>query len=187
MELLDLCQGYGRTLMKNIISLLIVLTLGILVSTPCLSDEIILPNGWRLPRNLEVQDEWRDKDVNRYLLINADFNGDGIMDEAKLLISDKPFRLALFAFVSQHDGTFKSFLLDEKNDVGYLKSLGIAKVSRGRYKTACGKGIIECRKDETDEVFLQYNGIEYFKVESASMYFYWDSSTKTFKKAWIDD
>lgn len=164
-----------------------IITLVLVTNTLCIANGITMPEGWRLPANFETQDEWRNKDDNRYLLVKADFNGDTILDEARLLISDKPPMFALFAFVSQKDGTYITFLLDEKKDINYIRSLGVVKVLPGRYKTTCGKGIIECSEGETDEVIIRYDSIDYFKTESANMYFYWDSLSKTFKKAWIND
>lgn len=173
--------------MKHISKLSSIVAIWMLASTLCLSGGISLPQGWRVPTNVEAQDNWREKDHNRYLLVRADFNGDGILDEAKLLIRDEPPGFGLFAFVSQQDGTFKMFVLDEKKDKSYIRSLGITKVLPGRYKTVCGKGIISCREGEPDEVLVQYDGIDYFKEGSANMYFYWDNLTKDFKKAWIND
>ncbi len=184
--------------MKNFIKFFVIIIFAIATRTLCMSDEIILPQGWRLPTNIETQDKWRDENVyyrcldvdegvNRCLSVKADFNGDGVMDEARLLMRDKPPGLGLFAFVSQKDGTFKTFLLDEKKDTNYIRSLGIEKVSPGRYKTVCGKGIRDCRESEVEEVLLRYDAIGYFKVESARMFFYWEGVTKSLKGVWIDD
>jgi len=151
-----------------------------------------IPRGWRIPTSAEMQaeyDQWRNRDKNRFLLVEGDFNGDGVIDEARLLVSKKDSpRLGLFAFVSQKDGSFKTFLLVEvSKDPSYFKVLGIEKVSPGEYLTACGKGITECASDEADKVILLYEGINFFKEGSASMYFYWNPQTKDFKKAYIDD
>ncbi len=152
----------------------------------------VIPQGWRVPTAAEIQDNnnpWRNSEKNKYLLVEGDFNGDGVIDEARLLISKaNPPQLGLFAFVSQKDGTFKNFLLVEiSKDPSHFKLLGIEKVSPGSYLTACGKGITDCGSDEPDKVTLLYDGINFFKEGSASMYFYWDQLTKEFKKAYIDD
>lgn len=167
--------------------LFIICVFGIASCTAFLSSRTNLPHGWRLPSKQEAQQNWRSKDINRYLFVKADFNGDNILDEAKLLISDISPGFALFAFLSQSDGTFKTYLLDEKNDNKYVKSLGIAKVPAGLYKTVCGKGVIECGDGQVEEVLLHYDAINYFKIESANMYFYWDIMSNTFKQAWIND
>lgn len=173
--------------MNKYILRIIVIAVGILISSICLPNRLQLPPGWRVPTNAELQDRWREDDTNKYASVKGDFNGDNIVDEAKILLSDKPPGFALFAFLFQKNGTYKTYLLDKKENPTYIRALGIRKVTPGRYKTACGKGIIDCRKGELSEVLLNYDAIEYFKVESASMFFYWDNLTKTFKKAWIDD
>jgi hypothetical protein len=65
--------------------------------------------------------------------------------------------------------------------------MGIAKVSPGKYKTACGKGYWECKTGELPEIAIRHDSINYFKTESASSYIYWSERTKTFKRAWITD
>jgi hypothetical protein len=171
--------------MKSIINTLSLLF--ILVSHLCIAGDIPNPEGWRLPTRSETSDEWRNKDPNRYLHVSADLNGDAITDHARLLINEKPsFKLTLFIFLSQQDGSFKTYRFAEKDDASYLENIGIERVAPGRYRTACGKGL-ECAKSEPKEVTLKYGGISYFKIESAMMYLYWDTSTKTFEKAWMRD
>lgn len=152
-----------------------------------LSDDVLFPKGWRIPNSLETEDDWREEDVNRYLYLKADFNGDGMVDKAYLLIRDDNSEFGLFAFVSQKDRSYKTFLLDRKKDTNYLRALGISKVSPGKYKTACGKGIIECAQGEAKEILLEHDALNYFKFGSAEMYFYWDKTTATFKAVGIND
>lgn len=152
-----------------------------------LAGDGLFPKGWRIPTRLETKDEWREKDVNRYLYVEADFNGDGMVDKAYLLIRDDNSELGLFAFVSQKNRSYKTFLLDRKKDTNYLRTLGISKVYPGKYKTACGKGIIECAQGEAEEIVLEHYALNYFKFDSAEMYFYWDKTTAAFKAVGIND
>jgi hypothetical protein len=180
--------------LKAVINVIVIYTVILLFISIAYAGKSI-PRGWRVPINSEMQnendenDKWRNSDKNKYLLVEGDFNGDGVRDEARLLISKKNQpRLGLFAFVSQKDGTFKTFLLIEvSKDPSYFQALGIEKVSPGEYLTACGKGITDCEPGEPDKVLLIYDGINFFKEGSASMYFYWESVTKDFKKTYIDD
>src|SRR4051812_25886419 len=43
----------------------------------CGRDDVALPDGWRLPSAAEVSDHWRHRDPGRFLLADADFDGDG--------------------------------------------------------------------------------------------------------------
>jgi hypothetical protein len=190
-ERLDLNQGYTHTervAMKRFLKLSGVLLSWFMASTFCLSTEPILPSGWRTPLTDEVQDEWRNQDSNRYLSIRADFNGDGLVDDARLLVCDEKNKLGVFAFMLQKTGTYKTVLLaDDINANRYVMAMGISLIEPGTYKTACGKHIVPCGKGELEEISLKYDGINYFKEGSASRYFYWDSSIQSFQKAWIDD
>ena len=139
--------------LKTTINLIVIgIVILLRISSACAGK--IIPRGWRIPTSAEMQaeyDQWRNRDKNRFLLVEGDFNGDGVRDEARLLISKKnPPRLGLFAFVSQKDRSFKAFLLIEMDNQRYIKALGIEKVSPGEYLTACGKGITDCDPDEPD-------------------------------------
>ena len=159
----------------------------LVITLPTLAGSMPLPLGWRVPTSSELNDDWRSNDPNKYEVLRGDFNGDGVVDQAMLLVPLKGRSLGLFVFLSQKNHTFKTYALDRIKDVALIKAMGIAKVSPGQYKTACGKGYWECAKDEAPEISIQHDAIDYFKTESANSYFYWDEQTKTFKRIWISD
>lgn len=117
----------------------------------------------------------------------GDFNGDGIIDEAKLLVRKDGSGFGVFAFIYQKDHSFKIYQLDEMKDVKLIQAMGIKKVSPGTYKTACGKGYWDCQKDEVPEITIKNEIIDYFKTESANSFFYLDIKTNVFKRIWISD
>ena len=53
-------------------------------------------------------------------------------------------------------------------EIGFIDVMGIAKVKRGQYETACGKGYWECGKDEPKKLSTKRDAVEFFKDESAS-------------------
>jgi hypothetical protein len=122
-----------------------------------------------------------------HLIVKGDFNGDGIIDTARLLFREDGSALGLFAFVSQKNYSFKVYLLDEIKGADAIHDMGIKKVSPGLYKTACGKGYWSCDKDELPELSIQNDSIDYFKTESAESFFYWDVRTNAFKRIWMSD
>lgn len=146
-----------------------------------------LPEGWRLPTSEELQDAWRNESENKYTIVKGDFNGDGIIDEAKLLVRKDSAGFGVFAFVYQKDHSFKIYQLDEMKDINLIQAMGIKKVPPGTYKTACGKGYWDCQKDEVPEINIKNEAIDYFKTESANSFFYWDVKTKFFDRIWISD
>lgn len=178
----------------NINKMYMLIVVVLLVMSACESNKfssdpnkIALPDGWTLPPKSLTLDDWRNKDSNSYLQVTGDFNGDGVGDTAKLLVRADGSGMALFVFLSENGAKHKLIMLSERKDIKYLKSLGIERVSPGRYETACGKGFVECRKDEPKEVVLAHDAINFFKYDSANMYFYWDKKTDSFIGVGIDD
>ena len=155
--------------------------------TSCSSNKPPLPEGWRTLNKYEIEKTWRDVDDNKYLAVKGDFNGDGFMDEARILLSEKGSGLALFSFMKQADNTYNILLLNEMDDESLIHAMGIRKVEPGLYKTACGKGYWECEPGEPPEILIKNDAIDLFKVESANSFFYWDEHSKTFKRIWISD
>lgn len=153
----------------------------------CTIDKTSMSPDWRNPSGSEISDDWRKKDINKYLITMGDFNGDGVTDTAKLLVRADGSAFGLFAFVSQEDHTFKTYLLDENKDMRFMHGMGITKASPGLYKTACGKGYWVCGADEMPEISIQYDAINYFKTESANSFFYWNRQASNFKRIWISD
>jgi len=149
--------------------------------------DVNIPDGWRTPIEGELNAGWRKKDANQFATVSGDFNGDGIPDEARLLISLDLQRFGLFVFLSNNSGRFRTYRLDIKAGITQLDAMGISKILPGNYKTACGKGYWECGKEEVPTISVKHDCIEYFKTESASSYFCWNNQNKSFKRIWISD
>jgi hypothetical protein len=114
-------------------------------------ENIILPEGWRYPTAEELFDEPGRKDSpTKYAKAVADFNGDGIEDEAHLFKSTKFSGEGLWVLLSDKRKGFRWLRLDiidwGKNYPKVSLSMGIDTVKPGEYKTACGKGYFKCEK-----------------------------------------
>ncbi len=166
-------------------SVLMFLMLGIVF--PVYAGKPYLPHGWRLPLGQEIEGHWRDDDPEKYVVVRGDFNGDGAIDVARLLVRQSGNGAGLYAFISRKHKSPKAYLLDEMKHVAILRAMGIAKALPGKYKTACGKGYWECEEGEAPEVLLRHDSINYFKTESANSFYYWDNKTAAFKRIWISD
>jgi len=153
----------------------------------CFNSTNKIPQDWRIPKSQEVDDKWRSLDSERYLHIKGDFNGDNIVDEARILARKNGEGFGLFVFVSQDRNKTKSYMLGYYDDMSLLHAMGISIVLPGLYKTACGKGYWICKQDEFPEIIIKYDAINYFKTESANSYFYWDEGENKFKRIWISD
>jgi hypothetical protein len=156
-------------------------------ATLACAQDIQLPSGWRMPTSSELESGWRNRDPTKYAIVKGDFNGDGIDDQAMLLVSTRQQGFALFAFLSQERQKFKTYKLDSNRDLSFLQVTGITKVSPGTYRSACGKGYWACKAGEPSEVSIKYESIEYFREESAASYIHWDQGRKQFRRIWISD
>jgi len=145
-----------------------------------------LPKGWRNPNPNEINQRWRDRDPKRYIVALSDFDGNGLVDKAKILIRRKDHAVGLFIFLSEN-GKFIAYRIDELLDSSSIEFMGIKEVAPGKYTTACGKGYWECTSEEVPKIQIKYSSINYFKIESANSFFYFDDSTKLFKRIWISD
>jgi hypothetical protein len=144
-----------------------------------------IPNGWRLPTATELESidyKWRAADPHQFQLVLADFDGDGINDEARLLVNVSGKKYALFVFM----GSVQTIELDSE-DVSSLQGMGIAELKMGSYKTACAKGYWKCEKEEPELLQISKSGISYFRSESAESVFYWSPSAKSFNRVWLSD
>lgn len=153
----------------------------------CPEGHIPVPLGWRRPFPNETTDEWRNRDIGRFLVVTEDFNGDGTIDQAELLLRNDGSKFAPFAYLCKRNGTYSVHQLGEEMDIKFLSAMGIEDVTPGLYLTACGKGYVECGEGEPEEIQIPYHAINFFKEESANSFFYWDAQKKAFRRIWISD
>ena len=169
-----------------------ILFLILLVTPSFAKDNIVLPEGWRYPTTAELSDEPGRKDTpTKYIKVVADFNGDGIDDEAYLVKSTKFSGEGLLVRVSDKQKGYMWLTLATidwgKKYPNVNLSMGIDIVKSGEYNTACGKGYYECEKGEPKVLKLKRPAINYFKFESANSFFFWDDKTAKFKSIGISD
>jgi hypothetical protein len=145
-------------------------------------------SDWRTPTadDLGKDRMWRDEDSRRYLVVKADFDGDGIEDTARLLIRHKGDKIGLFVTVSSMKKA-SPLLLESIKDKRMIETFGIGLAKPGTYTTACGKGYWNCKKGEPEELRLDRPGIDFFKYESANSYFVWNTGRKKFDRIWMSD
>jgi hypothetical protein len=144
--------------------------------------------SWRAPTDgdLGKHSEWRKDDPHHYLLVKADFDGDGKEDIARLVINDKENKMGLLVTLSASDNP-EPLLLETINDKRWIEVIGITIAKPGTYGTACGKGYYDCGKGEPEHIRLDRPGIDFFKYESANMYFLWNIGKKKFDRIYMSD
>ena len=147
------------------------------------------PAGWRLPTEADYSGDWLAfrKDLPTPFHVEADFNGDGVPDDAWILLRSTGVGWRVVARVSQKGASARMFDLVDPDGDASAQYHGIALVKPGRYETACGKGYFECKPGEPEVLNLKKPAIEFFKYESASSIFFWESKAKRFRQVWTSD
>lgn len=145
-----------------------------------------LPQGWRRPTKSEASSEWRQKSPNRYFRVSADFDGDGKIDTAELLINPATKQFAPFVKLA---ATQRWEMIEKPYELQVLDRFGINLVKPGKYETACGKGYGDyaCAHGEPKVLRLTNPAIDLFYTESSDSTFYWDGKDKAFRKVLMSD
>jgi len=137
-----------------------------------------LPAGWSKPPASMTGQEFRQKDSNHFLSAKGDFNGDGVQDQALLLVNQRTHQMGFFICLTTATGCDWHRL--EVMEIAFLDVMGIARVKPGAYETACGKGYWECGKDEPEKLKTKRDAVEFFKDESASSVYVYNPVTYKF-------
>jgi hypothetical protein len=148
-----------------------------------------LPEGYRYPADADRSGDWEtfEADVPVPFRADADFNGDGRVDQAWILLRDSGRGWGLFVFLGQEDGEPVVHELDVNTGDSPAQSFGLAVVEPGEYETACGKGYGDCEPEEPEKLTLVRPAIDFFQFESANSFFWWNAKTEAFERTWMSD
>ena len=146
-----------------------------------------IPN-WRppAPSELGTDLEWRAPDPDHYLVARADFDGDGVQDEARLLINDKENKTGLFVYLSSRANE-PPLLVETMDDKKWIEVTGISVAKAGTYKTTCGRGYWYCEKGRLWVFTLKRPAIDLFRADSANLFLIWDDKSSKFGRIWVRD
>lgn len=142
--------------------------------------EVELPQGWRRPA--AAQNEVCAEGADPYR-VQADFDGDGHADEARLLIKAGS-TLGLWIWMADR----APFLLFHWRGVadGH-HPMGIALVAGpDSSETWCGRHG-ECFAGDTERVSWAHPSIGFYRCESSGRLIYWDGKRRSFRTALISD
>jgi hypothetical protein len=139
-----------------------------------------LPKEYRVPTNQELSAEWRKGDPGAFATVNADFNGDGLVDGAFLIVDDSRKELVLMVSLINKDSS-ETWLKLQAMDYAALKYQGIALIKPSALTVYKGTG----NDEEKQSMTLEFNSIKSFSSEGASSIFSWDASKRQFKQYWL--
>ena len=158
---------------------------------PLSSHGLDLPTGWRLADKTELaKPKLRSASINGYTEVDADFNGDGIIDKAVIVKSEEYSGEGLLVYLSTAEGYQWQVLErihwgDDYPNVSLV--MGIELAETGNYQTACGQGQWVCDEYETAEFAVEHPGIWYFRLGEHKSLFYWNNEKQEFDKQWISN
>ncbi|UCH75354.1 MAG: hypothetical protein JSU82_05785 [Rhodospirillales bacterium] len=139
---------------------------------------------------------FRADDPHGFLRAVGDFNGDGEVDAALVLIAEargpsgRPVAIGTFAFLSQPGGGWRLQpvrILEHPLPVDFVQ-FGIVARRPGRYVTACGAGYGDgCAPGEPASVDLEHAGLVCGLLESVAGIYWWNSETESFDGVPVSD
>jgi len=145
------------------------------------------PAGWRFPTEADMKGNWleyRELFPKPYHT-RADFNGDGILDDAWILISRDGTGSGAFVFLSRKQGGFSTITIFS-DDRSPAQGYAVAAVPPGKHSTFCGR-VGECEKGEPKSVTLLYAGFELHTLGTAAGLYYWNRKTRSFSSVTTAD
>jgi hypothetical protein len=150
---------------------------------------IQVADGWRLPNPKDMTGAWFPFLGSKELpyLACADFNGDGIPDDAYIALAPKGSKWALFVNLNLESGRPRIIKVEEDNSNTPPQNMGVSVVSPGKYNTACGKGYWSCKKEEPSELKLNLHAIDLYMFEGSNSFFWWEKNAGKFVQTWISD
>jgi hypothetical protein len=146
------------------------------------------PRGWRELTPTEIADLHRRAErgigqpVNQTVSIEADFDGDGRMDRAVLLVNDKVARFALF--VSRAAARHYQ-RLDYDGPLEGLWNYGLQVQPSGVFETACAKGLGDDAEPCRRRVRTRWPAIGANDYEASYAVFFWDG--RRFDSEYLSD
>lgn len=133
-------------------------------------------------RKANVADYQQLKNHHKYpYFVSGDFNGDGKLDEAWVMIRQDRPAWGVFLYLAGDKAPIN--LMEYR---GHLKdieqALVMTKAPKGTYQTACGNSqVVSCLPNEPDAVTIKSTGFILSQANSNALVF-WDKRLKSFTK-----
>ena len=163
------------------------------VTTRSVQTKFEVPYGYRLPTKSDITGDWKQFNAPNHL--EADFNGDGIKDEAYILPKEgSKLGYGVFVSINKANGgiqtgrKFQMFKLTSRDDMQPQSfAIELENPSNEIWETACGKGYWECEIGEPAEFQIKNPSIMFCYIESACTMYMWDSDKLSFKEIQFSD
>jgi hypothetical protein len=147
---------------------------------------VTIPSGWRLPSAADRTGDWQGAGAPFH--IRGDFNGDGIPDEAWILFRKRSSTWAVFAFLGTAAGPPRSIKLAEEHAAPAQRFvLETIRPSGMVFRTACGKGYVQCASGEPLTIQFPLPSISFCQRESSCSVYVWQLKDARFQQIRMRD
>jgi hypothetical protein len=155
--------------------------------SPSISAQVQPPPGWRFPNKWDVKGDWVT--YKSPIHVEADFNGDGLRDNAWILLRTHDSGWGLFIFLGTKQGPPQIIKLVDASNGGPPQryAISLAPPSRKLWKTACGKGYFNCKPGEPEAIQIMKPSIEFCYIESSCSIYMWDAKKNAFSEYKMSD
>lgn len=168
-------------LSSTVVALAAVFT-GPLVAQP--SDS---PGGWTAVsiENLKRQEAWRKTSPTAFAKVHLDMNGDGLQDEAALVVDRVRHRSGLRVCLATKDPGVPADcrILAEHDQEDAYEIMGLDVRAPGCHDY----NALNDRTDVDGRICSRRQGLDYFRFASSSSFFLYDQKTDRFNRYWDSD
>jgi hypothetical protein len=158
------------------------------VSTVAFAANSAPPQGWRFPTEADYKDGWAEY-RDRFPVpfhVTGDFDGDGLVDHAWILIREGGEGWGLFVFLARRAGPPRMIQLFSEGGC-CAQAYALARVPPGKHLTFCGGRLAGCSTGQPASVTLRHPGFEFMTLGTASGLYYWSPAAKTFRSVTVAD
>jgi len=152
----------------------------ILLFLPVASAADSAPAGWRFPTASDRNGAWEGDDAPFH--IYGDFTGEGHSDEAWILFRNGSHSWAVFVFLHAAKGASRSIrLTGVRSAPAQRYVLETIRPSAMVFRTACGKGYVQCTKGEPLTIQFRLPSISVCLRESSCSVYEWQPHSAQFQ------
>ncbi len=117
--------------------------------------------------------------------VSGDFNGDGLIDHAWILIGDGRDAFGVFVLLGRTNSSPRVIEVLSYREC-CAQSYAIALAPPGRHLTLCGRSA-ECPASDPKFITLKNPGFEFMKLGAAGALFYWNPRSNDFRSTPVSD
>lgn len=146
-----------------------------------------LPPGWRFPTEADYKEGWaeyRDR-LPVPFHVTGDFDGNGLVDHAWILIPERGEGWGLFVFLTRRAAAPRIIQLFSEGGC-CAQAYALARVPPGRHLTFCGR-LSDCSAGQPASITLKHPGFEFMTLGTASGLYYWSPAANAFRSVTVAD